>query len=344
MFLRTLEYYEGILFLTTNRVGVFDEAFKSRIHISLYYPPLKQEQTIKIWRAHIEKAIQDTRIEVDAIDLILGANEIFERQLDPQFGPVWNGRQIRNAFQSAVALAGFHTKAGEAIKLERKYFKQVFEVSDQFSNYVWMVKQRNSDAQWNMMNMVRRDDWTYPTAPADGTSQVVPSNQWGQTGQAPRFGAFPQSTFGQSMPRPTTPFGGMGSQVPGNPYGQMFGMQMGQNQWPTNVQGPTTSFGQSQGNQGSLHPQHQGSMHPQHQSSLYPQYQGSLHSQDQGQQSNPAQVSPGRFTQQSNAGMQQPTNFTDMGQQAASAPIGQHMNQGIPQGTPQGVPRGSTTF
>lgn len=43
VFLRVLEYYNGLLFLTTNRVGTIDEAFKSRIHLSLYYvsiPPL----------------------------------------------------------------------------------------------------------------------------------------------------------------------------------------------------------------------------------------------------------------------------------------------------------------
>ncbi|QYT04743.1 AAA domain-containing protein [Trichoderma simmonsii] len=131
VFLRTLEYYEGILFLTTNRVGVFDEAFKSRIHISLYYPPLQQDQTLKIWKSHIQKAIQDPRIKIDSDQLILCANDIFERQLDPQFGPVWNGRQIRNAFQSAVALACFHAKTGGPIQLETKYFKQVFDVSDQ---------------------------------------------------------------------------------------------------------------------------------------------------------------------------------------------------------------------
>ena len=31
VFLRILEYYDGILILTSNRVGTFDEAFKSRI-------------------------------------------------------------------------------------------------------------------------------------------------------------------------------------------------------------------------------------------------------------------------------------------------------------------------
>lgn len=35
IFLRALEYYSGILFLTTNRVGSIDEAFRSRIHMRL---------------------------------------------------------------------------------------------------------------------------------------------------------------------------------------------------------------------------------------------------------------------------------------------------------------------
>ncbi|KAK5991556.1 hypothetical protein PT974_09840 [Cladobotryum mycophilum] len=249
VFLRTLEYYEGVLFLTTNRVGVFDEAFKSRIHISLYYPPLNMDQTIKIWKSHIEKVTQDSQIEVDSMDLVCCANEIFQRQLDPQFGPVWNGRQIRNAFQTAVALASFHAEAGDAIKLDRKHFKQVFGVSDQFSNYTWMVKQRNSDAQWNMMNMVRRDDWTYTGAPAQGTGQApqsglynYPTMQAGQAGQT--LGPFPQSTFGQTAFRPSTSFGSTGAQASGNSFGQMYnGAQGGQNQWTANGPNATAQFG-----------------------------------------------------------------------------------------------------
>lgn len=34
VFLRMLEYYEVILILTSNRVGTFDEAFKSRIQLA----------------------------------------------------------------------------------------------------------------------------------------------------------------------------------------------------------------------------------------------------------------------------------------------------------------------
>ncbi|CAK7212183.1 hypothetical protein SCUCBS95973_001355 [Sporothrix curviconia] len=55
VFLRVLEYYSGILFLTTNRVGTLDEAFKSRIHMSLYYPPLNRTQTLQIFEMNIRR-------------------------------------------------------------------------------------------------------------------------------------------------------------------------------------------------------------------------------------------------------------------------------------------------
>ena len=40
VFLRILEYYEGILILTSNRVGTFDEAFKSRTQVATHYSDL----------------------------------------------------------------------------------------------------------------------------------------------------------------------------------------------------------------------------------------------------------------------------------------------------------------
>merc|ERR1711939_202393 len=49
IFLRVLEYYEGIMFLTTNRVNTFDTAFQSRIHISLNYPDLSLDSRKAIW-------------------------------------------------------------------------------------------------------------------------------------------------------------------------------------------------------------------------------------------------------------------------------------------------------
>lgn len=45
VFLRVLEYYEGILILTSNRVGTFDEAF---IQLALHHPTLGPYQRLRI--------------------------------------------------------------------------------------------------------------------------------------------------------------------------------------------------------------------------------------------------------------------------------------------------------
>lgn len=55
IFLRILEYYEGIMFLTTNRVQTFDAAFQSRIHISLEYPELDKPARKAIWQDFLNR-------------------------------------------------------------------------------------------------------------------------------------------------------------------------------------------------------------------------------------------------------------------------------------------------
>ncbi|KAI9807713.1 MAG: hypothetical protein M1826_004541 [Phylliscum demangeonii] len=113
VFLRMLEYYMGILFLTTNRVGAFDEAFKSRIHISLYYPELAKPQAMKIWEMNLErtKKIDRERTKTATIPgLVIDDDEIRMFAEDHWIEHhhaigKWNGRQIRNAFQTASALA-----------------------------------------------------------------------------------------------------------------------------------------------------------------------------------------------------------------------------------------------
>jgi hypothetical protein len=44
-FLRILKYYSRILFLTTNRVRAIDNAFRSRLHLTLYSPRPRKRQT-----------------------------------------------------------------------------------------------------------------------------------------------------------------------------------------------------------------------------------------------------------------------------------------------------------
>ena len=86
-----MEYYRGILFLTTNRVGHIDDAIMSRVHLVVQYKPLSAEDKLRIWNQFVEKLYQDRdafSIEKRITDY---AQEFFE---DPDLE--WNGREIRN--------------------------------------------------------------------------------------------------------------------------------------------------------------------------------------------------------------------------------------------------------
>ncbi|KAL5041600.1 hypothetical protein BDW71DRAFT_211983 [Aspergillus fruticulosus] len=110
VFLRVLEYYSGILFLTTNRVGLLDEAFKSRINLSLLYQPLPRDQTLSIFRTNTRKLHTANRegCEKEAAGSKASSLEIDEESIldyaawhyDHHEESRWNGRQIRNAFRS----------------------------------------------------------------------------------------------------------------------------------------------------------------------------------------------------------------------------------------------------
>ncbi|KAM7215568.1 hypothetical protein V8F06_009035 [Rhypophila decipiens] len=160
VFLRLLEYYQGILFLTSNRVGVFDEAFKSRIHMALYYPPLDWDQTDRIWVTHLTKLRSSGLFEFDHNEIIRYAKIHFNSQTEPgsHFGPVWNGRQIRNGFQSAVALAAYNHRGTDKIRLTTDEFEKVSKVSNQFNDYLWSIQGRTDSEKASTWG-VRDDAW-----------------------------------------------------------------------------------------------------------------------------------------------------------------------------------------
>lgn len=87
IFLRVLEYFQGIMFLTTNRVKNFDRAFHSRISIALNYGELNKETRIKVW-TNLLDAANVSNMDIDK----LSSHEL-------------NGRQIKNAIRISMALA-----------------------------------------------------------------------------------------------------------------------------------------------------------------------------------------------------------------------------------------------
>ncbi|OKL55252.1 hypothetical protein UA08_09481 [Talaromyces atroroseus] len=56
IFLRKMEYYEGVLFLTTNRILEFDDAVLSRIHLKVKYSELTKDARLNIWKSFLSEA------------------------------------------------------------------------------------------------------------------------------------------------------------------------------------------------------------------------------------------------------------------------------------------------
>lgn len=192
MFLRALEYYSGILFLTTNKVGKFDEAFVSRIHQAIEYPVLTRDITRSIWGVNLRK-LEDNRKDVvfDADDLLAYSVEAFDEQFRAN-KVTWNGRQIRNAFQTAVALAEFSSKdlflsepqtpapgkqEKQVVELKREHFKQVGNIMDKFE--VYLKKTRGSDTIERAYTNQDRHDNRADLAAAQHYSQLIqPQDQF----------------------------------------------------------------------------------------------------------------------------------------------------------------------
>lgn len=137
VFLRSIEYYRGILFLTTNRVGTFDDAFMSRIHVVIAYDDLGNTERETIWRQFFDKLIKDRQ---DITVLPRAKNYVLNN--DGMINVGWNGREIRNAFQTAVALADYRAqKEGKANEptLDQSDFEHVLKLSADFKEYLKMI-------------------------------------------------------------------------------------------------------------------------------------------------------------------------------------------------------------
>lgn len=131
VFLRILEYFEGLLILTTNRVGRFDEAFKSRIQLALGYPNLNERQREKIWLNFFDLLHKDVE-PFDIQDLKLNVSKLAKHKI--------NGRQIRNAVTMARHLA--------KLRGQRLVYRHVMDAVDstvKFSQYLENLKGGSDD-------------------------------------------------------------------------------------------------------------------------------------------------------------------------------------------------------
>jgi SpoVK/Ycf46/Vps4 family AAA+-type ATPase len=101
--LRLLEYHRGVLFLTTNRITTFDEAFLSRFSIAIKYNELDLAGRFSVWKKFFELAgcrIEGSEDEFTKVDANVSSEDLEELAEKP-----FNGRTIKNLVRTAQALA-----------------------------------------------------------------------------------------------------------------------------------------------------------------------------------------------------------------------------------------------
>lgn len=129
----------GILILTSNRVGILDEAFKSRIQLNLRYKNLEWDQRLQIWNNFLKRLqrLEKERLEtvgqmVRAPDPGYGINfEEISSKVEVLAKAELNGRQIRNTISTARELATYQRQP-----MGYEHLKTVMKEAEKFDEYL----------------------------------------------------------------------------------------------------------------------------------------------------------------------------------------------------------------
>ncbi|PMD50986.1 P-loop containing nucleoside triphosphate hydrolase protein [Hyaloscypha bicolor E] len=89
IFLRELEYFKGIIFLTTNLYSTIDAAFRSRVNIHLVFKPLPFSSRLVLWQKFLSRLPGP---EVQA--------KVSKKEMDELAKWELNGREIKNAIKT----------------------------------------------------------------------------------------------------------------------------------------------------------------------------------------------------------------------------------------------------
>ncbi|KAH7364931.1 P-loop containing nucleoside triphosphate hydrolase protein [Rhexocercosporidium sp. MPI-PUGE-AT-0058] len=121
VFLKVLEYYEGILILTTNRMKSMDSGVQSRIHLAVQFPNFTKAEQKRVWKLFLSQ-LDEHALEKRKIN-----NWLDDYYQDNNF----NGRQIRNNLSAAMSLA-----RGEGRPLGEKDIRVFMQQTNEFEKFL----------------------------------------------------------------------------------------------------------------------------------------------------------------------------------------------------------------
>jgi hypothetical protein len=94
VFLRELEYFQGIIFLTTNLYSTIDVAFRSRVHIHLLFDQLSFASRRSLWEKFL------ARLPAAELPLQSGERVVDAEALTELAKWDLNGREIKNSIKT----------------------------------------------------------------------------------------------------------------------------------------------------------------------------------------------------------------------------------------------------
>lgn len=109
---RHTEYYQGILFLTTDSLPTVDPLFLSRIHVGLRCRELDIQAKTRIWRVFFKRSgMAEGRISDDLVKTLAQR--------------VRNGRQIKHACRVATLLA-----RSQGVEIQYEHLKRALDAGE----------------------------------------------------------------------------------------------------------------------------------------------------------------------------------------------------------------------
>jgi hypothetical protein len=133
--LSQLEYFEGIMFLTTNRIGTIDAAFMSRIQVAIHMDKLGEGQRRILW----ENWFNNEKLGLDQ-----SSKKALLKELDRWAKMERNGREIRNTLNIAQSIA--YTRVGGNGSMSPGDLKKAANEAQSFHDYFTTESQRTKIA------------------------------------------------------------------------------------------------------------------------------------------------------------------------------------------------------
>jgi AAA+ superfamily predicted ATPase len=113
--LRELEYFRGIVIMTTNRILTFDVAMLSRCHYAINFGSLSHKQEKEIWKGYLSQLDRKNCKDKKEVEKWVAGITKKRTKL--------NGRDIRNIFTTAQTLA----QAEIDHKVRKEHLERIFE-------------------------------------------------------------------------------------------------------------------------------------------------------------------------------------------------------------------------